>query len=260
MKSRISGEALLLKYGITSPEEIDLEAIAYCEGAKVQYKPIKGSEARLIGMGDRAIITINSGVIATRQRFSLAHELGHWVSDRGTIGKLCKREDIGANKVSKKIDWSEVAANRFASDVLMPMTMFIKASRGLKMDFNTVTKLEQIFRTSKLATALRLIDADHYPCALAYSKNQKINWMYKSKSVPKEFWYNSNVGTGSVVCTLVQGSHSSGTPEEVSAAEWFSITGSDNYSIQEHSEHYWNGILSLLWWKNESQILEWSGR
>lgn len=253
---RVSAETLLLKYGITSPEEIDLEAIAHCEGVKVQYKSIEGSEARLIGFGDRAIITIHNEAIATRQRFSLAHELGHWVSDRGVIGKLCKREDIGANKLSKSIDWVEVAANRFASELLMPMSMFSDASKGDEIDFDTVDKLANIFQTSKLATAFRLIDADHFPCALAYSKNQKVHWMHKSKSVPDNFWYNQKLGVSSAASKIASGTLSASRPTEVASSEWFSIKDAEDYSIQEHSTGYWAGVLSLLWWKDEAQILE----
>ena len=128
MKQRISAQEILQKYGVTSPDEIDLEAIAYCENARVRYQNIEGSEARLMGIGNRAIITIDSKSDHNRQRFSLAHELGHWIGDRGTVGKLCKREVIGPNQSNNKINWTEVAANKFASELLMPMFLFKESS------------------------------------------------------------------------------------------------------------------------------------
>jgi hypothetical protein len=51
-------ERLLKELGITEPEEIDLEAIAFHVGARVRYRKLDGCEARIIGRGDAAVITI----------------------------------------------------------------------------------------------------------------------------------------------------------------------------------------------------------
>jgi hypothetical protein len=53
-------ERLLQELGITEPKEIDLEAIAYHVGAHVRRQPLDGCEARIIGCGDRAIITVKA--------------------------------------------------------------------------------------------------------------------------------------------------------------------------------------------------------
>lgn len=70
-------ERLLRGLGITEPQEIDVEAIAWELGARIKYRPLDNCEARIIGKGDRAIITVNSRSWPRRQRFSVAHELGH---------------------------------------------------------------------------------------------------------------------------------------------------------------------------------------
>ena len=257
MRNRVTAQALLDKYAITDPYEIDLEAIAHCENAEVRYESIKGSEARLLGLNNKAIITINENAPFERQRFSLAHELGHWVIDRGTIGKLCKREDTNASAIqnSKKIDWGEIAVNKFAADLIMPMHFFKKSCNGHQITFDTVENLRVIYKTSKLSTAIRLIDVDEFPCALAYSENQKIHWMHKSNSVPKGFYYHDHVGNESVAAML---NSKEGEIRSVCSDNWFSIKNAENYSILENSIPYYKGILSLLWWKNESQILSYN--
>jgi len=254
MKTRISAQHLLDKYAISSPEEIDLEAIALCENAEVRYSIIKGCEARLVGFKDRAIITINDNVPVTRQRFSLAHELGHWVLDRGTVGKLCKKEDISSSAIQdkKKIDWGEIAVNKFAADLIMPMSFFKESSKGNDINFETVARLSEVFQTSTLATAIRLIDADHFPCALAYSIGRKIAWMHKSKTVPKDFYYNSYIGDGALAAKLHPQNYSS---NYVPADNWFSVRNADKYYVLENSVQYHKGVLSILWWENEAQIL-----
>ena len=55
-----AAERLLQDLGVSEPGEIDLEAIAYHLNARVQYKPLDGCEARIVGAGDRAIITVNN--------------------------------------------------------------------------------------------------------------------------------------------------------------------------------------------------------
>lgn len=40
------------------PSEIDLEAIAWDEGVEVRYEFLDGCEARLIGIANKAIVTI----------------------------------------------------------------------------------------------------------------------------------------------------------------------------------------------------------
>ena len=52
--------ALLDELGINAPSEIAIEAIAQYCGATIVYEPLDGCEARILGSGDRAIITVNA--------------------------------------------------------------------------------------------------------------------------------------------------------------------------------------------------------
>lgn len=111
-------ELLLQEYGVSQPEDIDLEAIAYDQGATIKYRRMDSCEARIIGHGTTAVISINNTSHPDRQRFSLAHELGHWVQDKGAISLGCARGDIGPHR-SGLLN-AESSANFFASQILMP--------------------------------------------------------------------------------------------------------------------------------------------
>jgi hypothetical protein len=90
-------EQILSLLGITEPEDIDIEAIAFACGATILKEPLTGCEANIIGRGDKAIITVNSKSIPGRQRFSAGHELGHWMKDRGESAfgcSLCRWQKI----------------------------------------------------------------------------------------------------------------------------------------------------------------------
>src|SRR5580704_14951567 len=82
-------EAVLSTLGIAEPQDIDIEAIAYACGALITREPLSGCEANIIGINDKAVITVNSASLETRQRFSAGHELGHWMRDRGQSAFGC---------------------------------------------------------------------------------------------------------------------------------------------------------------------------
>jgi len=86
-------ELLLKNLGITDPREIDLEAIALDQGAIVKHGSLDGCEARIVGYGSRAIITVDDRKPRTRLRFSTAHELGHWKHHRGR-SLVCRPDEL----------------------------------------------------------------------------------------------------------------------------------------------------------------------
>ena len=118
----------LNELAITDPKEIDLEAIAYVKSARIKEEPLKGCEARIVGAGDRAIITVNSESSIERKKFSIGHELGHWFKDRGKVGDLCSKKDMDEN--SKGIKPKEKIANQFASELLIPNYLLMKQING----------------------------------------------------------------------------------------------------------------------------------
>jgi hypothetical protein len=79
-RSKLSpAESLLWHYGVRDSSHIDLEAIANYRGAEVVYRRLCGCAARLVAAGNVAVISVGTGSYRGRQRFSLAHELAHWL-------------------------------------------------------------------------------------------------------------------------------------------------------------------------------------
>lgn len=74
--------------------------------------------------GEQARIFLNSTDGANRQRFTLAHELGHFIQheDDTEIGFVDKRDELA----SSGTDSSEIWANRFAAELLMPAAPITK--------------------------------------------------------------------------------------------------------------------------------------
>ena len=122
-------ERILQSLGITDPQEIDLEAIAWTQGALVNYRPLDGCEARILGSARRAVISVNSRSPERRRRFSLAHELGHWHHHRGRV-LFCGKDDIG-NFANDALN-PERHADTFASDLILPNYLLIPRIQTLK--------------------------------------------------------------------------------------------------------------------------------
>ncbi|MFF9562934.1 ImmA/IrrE family metallo-endopeptidase [Leifsonia sp. NPDC014704] len=95
-------------------------------GIDVLVAPLEGNTAGFIlreGEG-RPQIVVNAKDSAVRQRFTLAHELGHYMQHRedDLIAYVDKRDELSTLGASP----SEIWANQFAAELLMPTSVVKK--------------------------------------------------------------------------------------------------------------------------------------
>ncbi|HID01415.1 MAG TPA: ImmA/IrrE family metallo-endopeptidase [Piscirickettsiaceae bacterium] len=136
---------------------IDLNGIAEREGIRVRYDKGERLDSGLDGMirrlDDGSVeIIINAVRPETRQRFTLAHELGHYFL--GHLKEIpCFRDSTKSYDVYH-YDPKEVAANRAAAALLMPE----KLVRHLILDkgVNRVSELARLLNVSEQAMRIRL--------------------------------------------------------------------------------------------------------
>ena len=250
-----SPSALLRELGITEPEDIRIEAIAeYCN-ATIIYEPLKGSAARILGFGDRAFITVDSQSRRGRQRFSAGHELGHWMLDRGRVASFMCQEQVFASEWGS--DNPERRANRYATELLLPDFMFTPRAKDQRIIFETVRQLATAFQTSLTATAIRLVELGSFPSIIVCHTAQHRRWFIRNSDVPDAIRLRDKPGPWTVANDLLRGGTSSEGPTDVQADGWITHPDSRNYTLCEDSirlgDHW---ILSLLWWKNEKQLLD----
>jgi len=246
--------ALLAELGIVRPEDIDLEAMAFHCGATIVYEPLRGCEARLIGRGDRAIITVNSRSSLGRQRFSGAHEVGHWLYDRGEIALACTSAAMTSN-------WTrsgrETRANRFGADLLLPPAMFKVAADGMPPTLDSVSLLADRFRTSLTATAIRLVELGGQPAMVALYGTEGRKWFVPGPEVRDLLWPVRAVSTGSAAEELMRGGGDYRAARDVTADIWIDDTDADAYLLHEESYRIADElVLTLLWWEDESQVTD----
>ncbi len=135
---------------------VDVERfIEGLEGVKFARADIEGQVSGILAMqSERSfIIIVDDNESAERQRFTAAHELGHYFLHRDLLqvgGKIEDRYFLKADGVS---DEKEKEANEFASAFLMPLDMILKAAESGK---KTVGSLAENFGVSIIAMANRL--------------------------------------------------------------------------------------------------------
>jgi len=250
-------DKILEELGITEPRDIDLDAIAWHLGAKVRYRPLDGCEARIVGAGDRAIITVNNrNTTLGRQRFSLAHEIGHWIHHRGQ--RLPCETDGRAHGAVGRLD-PERIADRFAVDLLMPSNMIKPmVSKQAKINFQIIRSIADAFGTSQTATAIRLVDGNHLNAILVCHGLRGRKWFTRAKSVPERWFPQDALSAESFAFdVLFSGKAEDGFLRKIGADAWFDRWDAQKYEIQEQSIRIGDGeIVTLLVIADEEMLAD----
>src|SRR5262249_6862121 len=97
---------------------------------------------------DRTMIIVNAANAPVRQRFTIAHEIGHFALHRGTVyldGRA--RVNFRDGLSSMATDQEEIDANAFAAALLMP-------ARWVRSDFESVVRNAAVNSEEELAEDL----------------------------------------------------------------------------------------------------------
>lgn len=234
MAALTAAEQVLAELGIADPSEIDLEAIAWTLGARVRYRPLDSCEARIVGNGDRAVITVNDRSHPRRQRFSVAHELGHWRYHRGRL-LVCRADDIG--RAGDNRPMSERTADNYAAQLLMPGYLFEPIARSHpKLTFHAVRAIADIFDTSLTSTAIRLVDSRHTPAVLVCHGPLGRKWFTRSPDVPDRWFPRDTLDPESFAFGVLFGdAQDDRTPRKIGADAWFDRWEAERFDVLEQT-------------------------
>jgi len=130
---------------------VDPVAIAHAAGVQVFSNRSLGGLAGSFSFDEQMgpMIEFNANEPALRQRFTIAHELGHFALNHGSRFRDSTESFSLAN-----YDPVEAEANKFAAELLMPAAVV----NGLisKYDITDFEKLAGMFKTSTVAMKYRL--------------------------------------------------------------------------------------------------------
>ena len=157
----------LLKQADAFRIPINLQKVLSHLQLKIDERPLEKEFSGLLILGKKpAVVVVNSLHSSTRKRFTIAHELGHYILHRRKKDALPvfidKSEVYFRSNAHEKNDYDslkEMEANAFAAEILMPKQL-LKAyieENGLDISKKAgIQALAQEFEVSQQAMEYRL--------------------------------------------------------------------------------------------------------
>lgn len=117
----------------------------------------------LVREGERAVVGINVSHHPNRQRFSIAHEVGHYLlhaGDRVFVDRVYN-VNLRSSVSSLGTDLEEIEANTFASLLLIPESFLMNDPDASSIDMEdeqAIRKLARKYQVSSQAMTFRLLN------------------------------------------------------------------------------------------------------
>lgn len=158
-KAKRAAQNILRETNYTIP--VDVRRIISHYGIEIIEQPMEENvSGMMVVKNKRAMIGVNQAHHPNRQRFSLAHELGHYVLHRENQSIFVDASTIffRDERAADGTDQFEIEANTFAAELLMPEQDLRAAVRKPldAFDERAVSKLAIHFGVSVQALTIRL--------------------------------------------------------------------------------------------------------
>jgi Zn-dependent peptidase ImmA (M78 family) len=157
----------LIEHYQISQAPVRVEELAESMGFQIARHRFDGPESGFaLRDGNQSIIGVNIQTSRRRQRFTVAHELGHLLMHEGrplTVDQAVLRIDLRNEVSSMATDLQEIEANTFAATLLMPdeivsdyATILMRSNGEINRD-DLIANLARTFDVSIEAMGYRLI-------------------------------------------------------------------------------------------------------
>jgi Zn-dependent peptidase ImmA (M78 family) len=154
---------------------VDVERIATTLGLSIERKDVDPSvDGFLLRTRrlDKGVIGVNTHHHINRQRFTVAHELGHFLLHKGDTVHVdqaaphqIKLRDVNS---SSGTDLEEIEANAFAAELLMPEPFLARdlrtrSKREILNNDDLLSELAEKYTVSSRALTLRIVNLRFTP-------------------------------------------------------------------------------------------------
>jgi hypothetical protein len=173
---------------LEGPVPIEVVATAL-DIAEVRVTKFDGFEGMLLTDTARSTgaILANARGGLRRARFTVAHELGHYLLERHVLsdeaGFRCRATDLREGREDNQHRIQETQANQFAAELLSPKEAVGRLLSD-EPDLRDGERLRDTFDVSLEAAVRRLVDVHDEPLAAIWSKDGQIRYFAKSHDFP----------------------------------------------------------------------------
>lgn len=162
-------DRFLHQHSVTTPA-VPVEELAERENIVIVRAAAEPSESGfLLRDASRVVIGLNNRNTRRRQRFTIAHELGHWMMHEGRpiivdhAVRINKRDDVSSGATDRE----EIQANAFAAALLMPkgfldLSLKRELQLGVRSRDDLTQSLANEYDVSHEAMNIRLINLGVY--------------------------------------------------------------------------------------------------
>jgi len=243
-----TAKELRVDLNINDQIAIDLDFILLELNIVLKYIELKdGVLGACKSKGLNKLIVINPNIRNfSRERFTIAHELGHLRLHHGPL--YCKSSDL--NILSERHS-KEKEANAFAIELLLPRNVLLEVLKIQDISLKLVKNISDQYKTSLTATAIRLVKLEEEPAAVVYHENNKIKWIATSEGCRYEI-YDDVIGDLSLA-------HQTNASNPVLSGEvpikaWCNVD--DNISCYEETMFFskLNQYISIIKFENEDYM------
>lgn len=137
------------------------------------------------------VIIYNAQKPIGRRRFSIAHELGHFLIPHHAGSQYCSNTGVQSNNVVE-----EKEADEFARRLLLPSHLLIPEIEKSPLDIPRINQIADLFQTSFEATANACISLSNEAIAIAYIRDSTVRYVWmnaKHFTVKLKVWKNDPV-------------------------------------------------------------------
>jgi Zn-dependent peptidase ImmA (M78 family) len=156
------------------------EKLAECLRIDVRYSPLSGCDGWCLVRGEKAIVHLNNKLSTVRQRFTLAHELGHLILGIPTVVGETYEDMLRSDSDDER------RVNDLASALLIPAKVAKKSLSELPVVTAALQKLAKKAKVSELAAAIRVCNLAReiglVNASVVQFNNDQIRWQW-SKTI-----------------------------------------------------------------------------
>lgn len=155
------------------------------------------------------------------QRFSVAHELGHYFLESHVEKILIDDKHYSDAGFNSNCQY-ELEADHFAANLLMPEFLFKPEAEKLKPGLQTIKTMADICRTSLISTAIRYAQLTDYIVAIIVSTEGIVDYCFMSeamKLLPDLRWISK--GDQVPHATVTSQLRSESAEDEIYLSDWF---------------------------------------
>ena len=217
-------------------------------------------EGLLVALPDKSIgyININKNIREnSRRRFTIAHELGHFLITTHKNEYNCSSNDMNNFKNSRSPQ--EIEANQFAAELLMPKHYFINEVNDRPPSAHLVNSLTSMFETSLQSTLVRYTEMTQESIAVVLSENLKVKWALRSNNF--KYYIESQVplSPDTYAYDFFNGDDLPSDFQEVEKDAWFDTSEIKHFLLVKELSfplHFYNQVVSIVWVDEDEEEIE----